>query len=592
MKRPIWVAAALAAGLLLSPLPATVAAANPAVANPAVAPAPAAQPAPAAAPRPNWKLTYEQVGQTTSVAVAVDPSIAAGATKLTLTATMNYGKTTTRKVTCTQPLPAPEGEDSTCDLKDYGKWSVTARFYKGKKKVRTNKPVSLGVVADEYIIAPLSGTLPGTMFTTSLWGENSIRGAGESQIPVIVRLTRAHQWDWGKLPAGVHAVPYLTKKQAAKRTTMNSYKAAAIAPIKAYLKDLRKLNKDSVFHLYVNDYTTHLVHNLLYANKIPEDRYTITFLSDGAFSYAQFAKIYAGADPAATHQKLVRQWETAKAKAYRNGKAYLSGTKGRQSFYAALQAEPSARWWLTRPALLNPKAETGTFAHAAQTNPQVVAVNVGTKLKELQGSGAQAVQEFKGVYKFNDAYFADAIKAKKRVMLFLGTRVDGVEQNFADYAGFAVKHYGKKYGYYYKGHPATPTEAYPAKQKELKKLGLIDVQASVPAELILFFNPDIAMSGYPSTTWASVPDINPEIAEGLFSVAKAAPKDAYYDGIVKWYMTPKPPTGPASKLPGDFLVEFSDPVAAEKGYDIAMWGSAKKTITYYKLVDGSYTKVT
>ena len=44
-------------------------------------------------------------------------------------------------------------------------------------------------------------------------------------------------------------------------------------------------------------------------------------------------------------------------------------------------------------------------------------------------------------------------------------------------------------------------------------------------------------------------------------------------------------------LPGDFVVEFSDAVVADKGYNIAMWSSSAKTITYYKLVDGAYQKV-
>ena len=593
MKRTVGVAAALAAALLLSSLPAATATADP-VTTPDAPSAPVAAAKPAAATKPNWKLTLDQVGQGTSVAVGVDPSILAGASKVTLTATMKYGRTTTRKVTCSQSLATLTEGSFTCDLKDYGKWSITARFYEGKKKVRTNRTVTLGIVADEYIIAPLSGTLPGTMFTTSLWGADSLRGTGADRIPVIVRLTRAHQWNWKKLPEGVHGLPYLTAKQTAQQVSLNSYKSSAIAPIKAYIRDLRKLNKDSVFHLYVNDYTAHLVHNLLYANRIPEDRYTITFLSDGTHSYSQFAKSYRGKDPAAQHRKLVEQWNKAKAKAYKDGRPHLSGTKGRKAIYAGVDVEPSAKWWLGRPALLNPTGGTGTFAHAAQTNPKVVAVNLGTKLTALRGQGEQAIREFKDVYRFNDAYFVGAVKADKKVMLFLGTTlVNNVEQNFADYAGFVVKYYGKKYAYYYKGHPASPTEQFPAKQKELKKLGLTDVQASVPAELILFFNPDISMSGYDSTTWASVPDINADMAEGLFGLSKAAAavKATYYPGIIKWYMTPKPSSGPAKDLPGDFLVEFSDALAAEKGYDIAIWGSAKKRITYYKLVDGSYTKV-
>lgn len=584
MKLPGWVAATLAAGLLFSSLP---------VAPAAAAPIATAAPAPLAAPKPNWKLALQQVDQSTSVRVTVDPSVLAKASKVTLTAKLKYGRTTTRSVSCSQSLAKLVAGAFTCNLKDYGKWSITARFYQGRKKVRTNSAVSLGVFADEYIIAPLAGTMPGTLFTSSLWGENSIRGAGAQPIPVIARLTRAHQWDWKKLPEGVRALPYLTTKQAAKRTTMNSYKAPAIAPIKAYIKELRKLNKKSVFHLYVNDYTAHLVHNLLYANQIPEQNYTITFLSDGNHSYAQFARNYAGKDPAAVHQKLIASWNRAKEKAYRDGKPHLSAPKARAAIYAAVDTEPSATWWLTNPDLLNQTGQPNAFADQARQNPKVVKAVLKDKLLAVQAEGDQAVREFKRLYRFNDAYFADAIKAGRKVMLFLGTKLDGREQDFADYAGFTVKRYGKKYGYYYKGHPGTPTENHPAKQKELKKLGIVDVQSSVPAELILFFNPNISMSGYGSSTWDAVPAINPDMAEGLFGITKTdGSASASYAGIIKWYMTPKPGSGPVSKLPGDFLVEFSDPVSAAKGYDIALWGSKKKTITYYRLVDGKYTRVT
>lgn len=615
MKLPAWVAATVATGLLLSALPGTLAQAAPPVDPDPVAtvapsdgsdPASSAQPteaattataagAKAAPAKLSWKLKFTQAGQSTKVQVAVDPSVLGKATNVKVTATMKYGRKTTRSVTCSKSLSTLVDGAFSCDLKDYGKWSLSATFYKGKKKVRTNSAVSVKVVADEYIIAPLSGTLPGTMFTTSLWGEDSIRGTGENRIPVIARLTRAHQWNWKKLPDGVHAVPYLTAKQTATNTTFNNYKSPGIKPIKDYIKDLRKLNKNSVFHLYVNDYTAHLVHNLLYANKIPQTNYTITFLSDGGYSYNQFAKTYGGKNPEATHAKLVDQWNKAKAKAYKSGKAYLKGRQARAAIYSWVGAEPEAKWWLGRPALLNPLGTTGTFAHAAQTSPNVVAVNLGNKLKALQAQGDQAVREFKSVYRFNDAYFADAKKSGKKVMLFLGTTlVNNVEQSFADYSGYTVKAYGKKYAYYYKGHPASPTENYPAKQKELKKWGITDVQASVPAELILFFNPEISMSGYPSTTFDSVPRINPDMAEGLFGMGKHgmnAENTVRYTDIIKWYMTPKPASGPISKLPGDFVVEFSDKVAAEKGYDIAMWGSKKQSITRYKLVDGTYTKV-
>ena len=64
--------------------------------------------------------------------------------------------------------------------------------------------------------------------------------------------------------------------------------------------------------------------------------------------------------------------------------------------------------------------------------------------------------------------------------------------------------YGDDYLYYYKGHPNTPAGMYPQKQEQLDRLGLTDVDSSVAAELILFFNPEIGLSGYVSSTYLSL----------------------------------------------------------------------------------------
>ena len=131
-----------------------------------------------------------------------------------------------------------------------------------------------------------------------------------------------------------------------------------------------------------------------------------------------------------------------------------------------------------------------------------------------------------------------------------------------------------------------------------EKLGVTDVDSSVPAELILFFNPHIYLSGYGSTTWQGVKagiddgSLGAQMPAGLFNFKKAtATADEYQ--ILAWYMAPKADHGgEIAKLAGNFVVEFSDEVATAKGYDIAMWNSAKKSAAYYKLVDGSYELVT
>jgi len=546
---------------------------------------------------PNWGIAFTQLDETTKVTTSLTSlSSLAGnwATDLALTAKLKYGSTTMRTVTLTKRLSTIDaGGSFTWDLKDYGKWTITGEFRKGKTKVKSLATVKLGVSASEYIVAPITATMPVTMLTTSLWGAGSVRGADHS-IPVIVQMTRAGQWDWNKLPEGVHSLPYLSKKDGTARIG-STYLRGHLTEMKDYIKDLVSMNPDSVIHLYVNDVETRMVQTLIYANKIPAANYTFTLLSDGGFSYQRFATTYTTADPAATHTKLVDEWNTAKAYAYSTGKVSPTMTTdaARNYVWAAVKSEPTAKWWLTRPSLLIPATANGltAFATAASTDSQVVSVAINTKLNAIQAAGSEALAEFQSLYKFSNAYFATSAASGKKVMMFLGTRLTG-ELSFADYAAFTMKYYGTAYDYYYKGHPATPTQFYPDKIAQLKSLKIEDVDSSVPAELILFFNPTIYMSGYPSTTYISVSD--PDMAKGLFGLTKAqglgSTSPSY--SIMKWFMAPKSSySGAIAALPGDFVVEFSDAVVADKGYNIAMWDSAKKSITYYKLVDGAYQKV-
>ena len=78
-------------------------------------------------------------------------------------------------------------------------------------------------------------------------------------------------------------------------------------------------------------------------------------------------------------------------------------------------------------------------------------------------------------------------------------------------------YYGDDYVYYYKGHPNTPTGMWPEKQKQLDELEVIDVDSSIAAELILFFNSEISLSGYGTSTFNSASD---DMACGLYNTTK------------------------------------------------------------------------
>ncbi len=541
---------------------------------------------------PSWGVSYAQSGQTTSVkATLADPvSIRALATKVTVTARLKYRSATTRTIRTTKDLSKLADDGSfTWDLGDYGKWSITTVFSKGSRTVMTNKAVSFGVDAAEYIVAPLTGSMPVTMLTTSLWGEGSIRGS-DNHIPVIAELARANQWNWNALPSGVHGVPYLAKAQYAKPVSGADLNDN-LAPLKAYIKDLHALNSKSVFHLYVNDYHARMVQSLLYANRIPAENYTVTLLSDGNFSYNKFGESY-HSDIDAAHSRYAKQWNDAKDYAYEFGKLspQLTVEAAQACIYAAVHSESSAQWWLTRPSLLT-SGDANAFAAQVVADPKVISVNINTKLSAIKAAGDKAMREFKNLYRFNDAYFAKSTQSGRKVMMFLGTRLTS-ETSFADYSGFTTKYYGTGYDYYYKGHPATPTATSPEKKSQLAGLRITDIDSSVPAELILFFNPGIYMSGYPSSTYMSVSD--PDMAKGLFTLTKGeglAITNPDYS-LMSWFMTPKSAhSGAIAALPGDFVVEFASKVSIKDGYDIAMWNSTKKSISFFKLVDGAYRAV-
>ena len=115
----------------------------------------------------------------------------------------------------------------------------------------------------------------------------------------------------------------------------------------------------------------------------------------------------------------------------------------------------------------------------------------------------EKVTELKNLYKFNDDMFSEAYENDKKVMMLLGTYAFS-EPDFADYTNLTKLLYGDDFVYYYKGHPNTPTDMYPEKAQELNDLELYDIESTINAELILFYFPNIYMSGYSSSTFNSL----------------------------------------------------------------------------------------
>ena len=524
------------------------------------------------------------------------------ADRVVIEASMNYGGVITRSVAVDKTLSTivQEGGFFEFDFTTYGKFSVSVKFYKGSDFVKAGDTMTMGITADEYNIAPVSASLPVAFFSLSLWGEGSIRyDANGNVIPTIMLMERPNAWNWDNLPEGVYPLPYLSKEEVAYQppdfTAASNQFRAHSAALNAYVADLYEMSPHATFNLYLVDYYLGLIQSVIYANKIPQSQYTITVLSDGSFSYSRFSGVYGGSAPQNTHAALIDEWNAAKAEAYSTGKVRAGYSLGdpNGSLYAAVDSEPNAQWWLARPALLESKGDGGAFGkNIAQKDPQVISVNIAQKLKGLQAEGEVAINEFKSLYNFSDAYFSEAEAAGKDVMLFLGTTVGSEAGSFSDYARFAMAYYGDKYAYYYKGHPGSPTDFYPEKQAELEALGITDIDSSIAAELILFFYPDISLSGYPSSTYASLTD--PDMAKGMFRITKAeALTNASYV-IMDWFISPVSDKTDAAirtlckQGDSNFLVEFSDAQLGVLDYTIAIWNSTTSTVSYYRLVNGNY----
>lgn len=520
-----------------------------------------------------------------------------------LRATMSYRGKVTREIDQRISLKDFTDDYYILDFKNFGKFTVELSTEKNGVVVRKFPKRTVGVTADSYVLAPVSATLPVAMFSLNLWGKDSVRKIG----PVIAMFERPNAYDWNALPGptaeehGVYALPYLTERENAFQP--GGFDEAAqqfrdrIDVFADYVRDLRELDPSSDFHLYSVDMFPNMVQKVIYANRIPQDQYTINLMTDGAYSYVKFADLYQGSNPRGTHERLLREWKEMKEHAYANGRADAKASEQWSTadyLWALVDSEPNAHWWLARPKLLSTSGDGNAFATQVQKSPKVRGVNISQLLSANIKPSKEATEQFKALYNFNDGYFSAAEREGKDVLLLLGT-IHPNEQGFEDYARFTKSYYGDRYAYYYKGHPATPTEMSVPKQEQLKRLGMDDVDASIAAELILFFNPGIDIAGYQSSTFEST---QPGRSKGVFNYTKGeamAKADSPYRDLDFWIVPIDRAWDQLKRLclggHSCYQVEFSDQIAAREGYTHALWDATDSVIVYYKKQGDRFEKV-
>ena len=221
--------------------------------------------------------------------------------------------------------------------------------------------------------------------------------------------------------------------------------------------------------------------------------------------------------------------------------------------------------------------------------PKVIDPSITDEDAENIVAGRYLTEEkLKKLYKFSDDMFKAAETQNKKIMIILGTwsPTKPNEPYLKEYADAVQALYGDDYVYYYKGHPKYPTNTVSGKLEQIESYGLIDVDSTIPAELLFFFNPTAVGSGYLSSTFTSLTD---ERCGMLFGHSKGETLDIVYKDRLDGFIT-KVNKGYNSVVTTDncFLVEFNDTT----NYDFAIFNADNNQLTYYKTNGSNFDVVT
>ena len=485
-------------------------------------------------------------------------------------------------VTITNPSTLAKGS-YTIDS-SYGKNKVNVTVYNGDYKA--SRTLNSNVFTDEYVIAPLVATMPVTLFSLQL-----SEYTNNYQIPTFVWLQRGAAWNYNQMPENVYLVPM------GDLNTMSAYNDADQMHIKTseWVGELYEINPESKFHLYVNDYHPFVWLQATIANHIPSSQYDVTLLTDGTASNYVFEQLYKKESAAADYDRMVQEYASFKQSVWDKNDPSSLDSKGltfnindiRNYVLQMLKEEENVKIVLTRDYFnASNNADTNEtikgYVNDLKAENKIKTVNLYTLLNNLDETGKQNVKK---LYKFGDNMFEKAQAENKDAMVIMGTRTAG-ESNFDDYVAATKAFYGNNYVYYYKGHPWTPTASDATKAKHLNDLGLIDIDSTISAELIFYFNQDIVGTGYASTTYGS---LNENQVGGIWGTSLESAL-ADYSANTKFVLnklTSSHAKYGSLATSNSYLFEFTDTT----NYDIAVFDAKTNKIEYYKVEGSNFTKV-
>ena len=446
-------------------------------------------------------------------------------------------------------------------------------IYYEKGKYASDKYFAFNVPIDEICIAPLVASMPVTLLSFEVFNITK-----KYNCPIYVYLERYLTWNWDSLPNNVYLIDFIDQKKFRNLDFMTIYYSFG-----QWIAQLYKVNNNIKIHLFLNDFHFQVFSLYIFSNNIPEKNYDLTLMSDGSASYFYFNKYFDNNETyLANYEKMSIKWKNHKKliwdlKKY-NDKIDDSRFIKRDELcyycYVVVKEEKNVFWWLTKIKGLfapnNPK-----MLEELLNNDHIVLKEINYLLSSLNESEKF---QMKQLFNFNENYFEEAVKSNKLIMVIAGT-YQPEENNLYDYCRALKKFYGDEYFYYYKGHPHSPTENYPDKQKELKKINVIPIDSSIPLEIIYFFNQDIFFSGYYTSSFI---EIKNDTLKGLLDQTKI--DNIYYnkfDFFAKY--TSKDNSKYKKYLGGKdrIVIEINKDKLINFGYDFGIYIKDNNIINYY-----------
>ncbi len=400
------------------------------------------------------------------------------------------------------------------DLGYFGKHEITMQLYSGNNLV-AEKLTDYILTSDEYNIAYLHATLPVTYF--SLMVSDKDTTYLNAVAPSIVVIERAAAYDWDNLLPNMYGCPFIEESKLENSNSFaNSIMLEGCSALARYIKYLHTLNGNSMFHIFVTDNFSDNIAEFALETNVTFD---LTMLSDGSNgTYGTFRGVYGQGgendNSSQIYDEVNSVWNTVKVKARSGDRSWREDLK---KLYAGSayrtkaclppvlinDSEFKARWIVGRNNA-DVFGNSSVYTSKIQNNPNVVVINLNSNL--LAVLSVEETKAFQALYKFDSSVFEEADNAGKKIMIFLGTRNDEnlcLEQYISFMKNYCEHYLNEDYIYYYKGHPGDPSEFNTTKNAILEKYDVNSLDASIPAELFLFFRNDADVGGYASSTFAS-----------------------------------------------------------------------------------------